>query len=137
MAIRFLDTTVLLRYLANDDRDKASRSRDLLKRVESGDERVTASPMVIFETVFSLQRVAGVPRAEFREMLLPIIEFRYLQLPGKPTYRRAFELYVDYALPFADAYNLAYMEEHEVTEIYSWDRDFDRIEGISRILPPG
>jgi predicted nucleic acid-binding protein len=36
---------------------------------------------------------------------------------------------------FADIYNAQYAQSHGIEEIYSWDRDFDRIEGISRVEP--
>ena len=38
---------------------------------------------------------------------------------------------------FADAYNAAYMESRGITEVYSYDTDFDRIEGIKRVEPAG
>ena len=61
MALHFLDTNVLLRYLNNDDVDKAQRAESLLLRVERGQERVTISPLVIFETVYTLQSRYRVP----------------------------------------------------------------------------
>jgi predicted nucleic acid-binding protein len=38
-------------------------------------------------------------------------------------------------ISFADAYNAAYMLTEEVASIYSWDIDFDKIEGIHRLEP--
>ncbi len=61
MALHFLDTNVLLRYLNNDDVDKTQRAESLLLRVERGQERVTISPLVIFETVYTLQSRYRVP----------------------------------------------------------------------------
>jgi predicted nucleic acid-binding protein len=44
-------------------------------------------------------------------------------------------LFVQYPLSFADAFNIAYMQSHQLTEIYSWDKDFDRVPGITRLEP--
>ena len=38
-------------------------------------------------------------------------------------------------MSFVDAYNAAYMHAHHVRETYSWDADFDKVEGIVRIEP--
>jgi uncharacterized protein len=64
---------------------------------------------------------------------LPIISLRGLQLTDKHTYHQALDLYTTKNISFADAYNAAYMLSEEVSSIYSWDRDFDKIEGIVRL----
>lgn len=135
MTVRFLDTNILLRYFTRDDEEKARRALNLLLRVEQGAEKVVTSPLVIFETVFTLQRFYKVPRQNIKELVLPIIALRGLQLPGKGVYHRAFNLYVAHNISFADAYNAAYMESEKLSEIYSWDTDFDRLDGIVRLEP--
>jgi uncharacterized protein len=131
----FLDTNVLLRYLTQDDKHRAQRALNLLTRIERGEQRAITSSLVIFETVFTLQRSYNVPRQRIMELVLPIISLRGLHLPGKSVYHRAFELYITKNISFADAYNVAYMLSEEVLNIYSWDADFDKIEGICRLEP--
>jgi predicted nucleic acid-binding protein len=131
----FLDTNILLRYLTRDDEQKARRALDLLLKVEQGEEKVITSPLVIFEVVFTLQSYYKIPRQQIRELVLPIISLRGLQLPGKSVYYRAFDLYVSKNISFADAYNAAYMLSEKVSHVYSWDRDFDKIDGLTRIEP--
>lgn len=107
----------------------------LLTRVERGEEKVITSSLVIFETVFTLQKFYKVPRASIKELILPFITLKGLQLPSKHIYHRAFDLYVTKNISFADAYNAAYMLAKEVPHVYSWDTDFDKIEGIIRQEP--
>ena len=135
MPLRFLDTNVLLRYFTRDDEEKAQRALALLTRVERGEEKVATSPLVIFETVFTLQHRYQVPRKRIRELVGDIISLRGLQLPNKSLYYRALDLYADSKVSFADAYNLAYMKSREVSEVYSWDTDFDKLQGIARFEP--
>jgi predicted nucleic acid-binding protein len=85
--------------------------------------------------VFTLQSYYKIPRQQIRELVLPIISLRGLQLPGKSVYYRAFDLYVSKNISFADAYNAAYMLSEKVSHVYSWDRDFDKIDGLTRIEP--
>jgi predicted nucleic acid-binding protein len=135
LARRLIDTNVLLRLLTRDDEHKAAAALALLRRVELGQERIVTSPLVIFEVIYTLQRSYRVPREQVRTLVLPIIALRGLELAGKPIFTRALDLYVEAQIPFADAYNAAYMETHGIDEIYSWDTDFDDLPGIARVEP--
>ena len=136
---RFLDTNILLQHLAREDERKAIGCRELLLRLERGEEVAVATDIVIFETVYILQsaRHYALSRSRIRQLLEPIIALRGLRLPRKGLYARAFDLYDNSDISFADAYNAAYMESRGITEIYSYDTDFDRVEGISRVEPEG
>jgi uncharacterized protein len=135
MPSRFLDTNILLRYLIGDCEEQAERSLKLLMRVEHGEEKVYTSSLVIFEVVFTLQKYYKLPRREIAERLLDIIAMRNLQLPDKSAFYRAFDFYISKNISFADAYNAAYAIDQELPYIYSWDTDFDKIDGITRIEP--
>jgi uncharacterized protein len=135
MSASFLDTNILLRYFTRDDEQKAQQALDLLIRVERGEEKITTSSLVIFETVFTLQRFYKVPRESIKELVLSIISLRGLHLPGKNVYYQAFDLYITKNISFADAYNAAYMLSEEISNIYTWDTDFDKIDGIVRLEP--
>lgn len=132
---RFVDTNVLIRYLTRDDETKARAALELLMRAEDGSEALVTSPMVIFETVFTLAKSYGVDRPTVRQRMEDIISLRGLQLANKHLYLRALEIYETSTMSFADAWNAAFMLTHGVAEIYSWDGDFDGITGIARIEP--
>ena len=135
--VRFLDTNILLRHLTGDDPRKAQACYRLLQRVERGEEVVVTSGMVVAEAVFLLHspRHYGLPRERVRQLIQPLLDLRSIRLPNKSLYKRAFELYCDKRLSFIDAYNAAFMAARGVTEVYSYDTDFDRVEGISRVEP--
>ena len=133
--LRFLDTNILLRLLTMDDEAKAEQSLALLLRIENGEERVATSHLVMFETIFTLQRSYRLPREQIRDSVLGIIELPGLQLADKRLYAQAFELYIDLNISFADAYNAAFMLANGLDEVYSWDGHFDRVEGIRCVTP--
>ena len=135
MPLPFLDANILLRHLTGDHPDHSPRATAYLGRIERGELQVRTSETVIFETVFTLQRHYKQPRAAIRDALLPLIDLPGIVLRGKRRLRRAFALYVDLALPFADAYHVALMESLRLDEIVSFDRDFDRVPGIVRVEP--
>jgi predicted nucleic acid-binding protein len=133
MPTRFLDTSYLIRYFTRDDPEKADRVLALLQRVEAGQEQVAISPLVIFECLFVLQHSYRLPRQTIKEALEDVISLRGIQIPNKTLYYQAFDVYVTTNLSFADAYNSVYMASTNLTEIYSFDEDFDRLPGIIRV----
>lgn len=135
MPIRFLDTNILLRYFTKDDEEKAQKALGLLQRIETGEERVETSLLVVFETVFTLQRHYRVPKPRIKELLIPILRMRGLHLPSKTLCLDALDFFVEHNVPFADAFNAVYMKARGMSEVYSFDTDFDKIEGIARLEP--
>lgn len=133
--LRFLDTNILLRHFTQDEPDQSPRCTRFLLRIEQGELRVRTADTVIFETVFTLQRFYRQPKAKVRDLLLPVIDLPGIVLPGKRRYQRAFDLYVERNLSFADAYHAALMEGLGLREIVSFDRGYDRVAGLTRIEP--
>ena len=137
--MRFLDTNVILRYLTRDDEAKAAACYELFQRVQRGEERLHTCEAIITEVVYVLSS----PRApyrlnqeEIRARLLPILTLRGLNLPQKRVFLKALDLYVSHSfLDFEDALAAAHMERQGVIEIFSYDRDFDRVPGLKRVEP--
>ena len=132
---RFIDTNLFLRYFTNDDEVKAKQVLQLLQRVELGEEQIITSPLVIFEIIFTLEKFYKVPRSEIRELMLPILALKGLELFFKGTYQQALEIYLKHPISFADAFNAAFMMAKDIKEIYSYDEDFEKIKRIKRITP--
>lgn len=132
---RFLDTNVLLRYFTASDPAKARRARALLERIERGEEKVVTSTLVVFETVFTLQRTYKVPRSQIRELLRDVLSLPSVQLARKDLCFRALDLFAQHNLSFADAYTAVDMQSRGLSELYSWDTDFDSLPGVTRVEP--
>ncbi len=137
MPARFLDANVLLRYFIRDDEGKAQRALALLQRIEQGEERVETSLLVFFEVVFTLERTYNVPRARIYGLVKPVLELSGLSLPGKSLLLDALDRFAmtSRKLSFVDLYVALDAQSRGITEIYSWDKDFDRIDGITRVEP--
>lgn len=133
--MRFIDTNIFLRYFTGDNEKKAIESLRLLKKIESNEEKVTTSSLVIFETIFTLSSFYKVSRTEIRDLLLPILRLRGLRLECKEIFEKALEIYSISKISFADTFNSCFMESQGIKEIYSYDEDFDKIPEIKRIEP--
>ena len=135
MTLPFLDTNILLRHLSQDHPDHSPRATALLKAIEDGKLRVRLNDMVIAETVFTLERSYKVPKAHIASALLSLISLPGMELRGKRKFARVFDLYVGLNISYADAYLAVAMRQARSSQIYSFDRDFDRVAGISRVEP--
>ena len=124
-----------MRRFTQDHPEHSPRATAYLERLERGEIEVSTADTVVFETAFLLERRYRLSRPAVRDALLPFLELPGVILPGKRRFRRVFELYVDSNLPFADAYHVALMEGLGLTEIISFDRDYDRVPGIRRREP--
>ena len=133
----FLDTNIILRYLLRDDEPKAQRCLELLEKAERREIILHTTDLVIAETVWVLESPStyNLPKDRIRDLLLPIILLPGLRLTDKRLYRRIFDLYVNQDIDFIDAYNVAHLEKWGLRQIYSYDLDFDRISGITRLEP--
>lgn len=130
---RFLDTNILLRYFTNDEEAKARRVLALLERVERNEERVATSLLVVSETVFTLERAYKVSKHRTSEMVRDVISLPGVQLPAKALCIAALELHAAKDISFVDAYNSIDMQARGLTEIYTWDTDFDRLPDVTRV----
>ncbi len=135
MAFPFLDTNIVLRHLLQDVPEQSPRCTAYLARIERGELKVRTADTVVFEVVFTLQRAYKQPKAAIAAAVLPLIELPGIVLPNKRRYRRVFELYVQHNIAFADAYHAVLMHSLKLTEILTYDREFDRISTLVRVEP--
>ena len=137
--MKFLDTNVILRYLTKDDEAKAEACYRLFQRMRHGEEEVLTCEAIVSEVVYVLSSRRAPYRLsheEIRGRLMPILTLRGLKLPQKSVYIRALDIYaLSTRLDFEDALAAAHMERQGITEILSYDKDFDLVAGIQRVEP--
>lgn len=131
----FLDTNVIVYHLTDVDRLKRIRCSELLQQAERNEIDLYATELTIAEVVWFLQYRLGSPREEVRDALVPIVRMPGLSLPNKQLWPAIFELYCEKRVDFVDAYNAVMMARNGVSEICSYDRDFDKLDSVSRITP--
>ena len=137
--MKFVDTNIILRYLTRDDEDKAEACYRLFQRADHGEEELFTSEATIAEVVYVLSSTRSpyrLNREDIRARLMPVLTIRGLRLPQKRTCIEALNIYASISsLDFEDALAVAHMNRLGMTEIMSYDRDFDRIPGIQRLEP--
>ena len=136
--MRFLDTNIFIRHLTYDDRVKGAACTELFRRLDAGEETGTTCEAVVAEVVYVLSARAqyGLPPGEIRARLAPLLSLSGLRLTDRRVYLRALDIFAEHpTLDFEDALLAAHMERAGESELYSYDTDFDRVEGVSRLEP--
>jgi uncharacterized protein len=83
----------------------------------------------------SIKKTYNLTRSEIRVRLYPLLSVNGLQLSERSIMLRALDLYAAYNIDFEDALIVAQMERQGISELYSYDRGFDKVTGITRHEP--
>ena len=137
MADPFVDTDVLIRLLTRDDHGKQAAAAALFKMIEAGEIQVTTPITTIADAVYVLSspRLYRVPRQEVAALLSTLVRLRHFKIRNRRVVLSALELYGTTNLDFGDALIVASMRQAGSHTLYSYDQDFDRVQGIDRNEP--
>ncbi len=137
MTTQFIDANVFIRHLTRDDPRKAQACLELFQRAREREVTLTTSESVIAEVVYVLssRKLYNLPREEIRKLLYPLLSLPGLKLTNRKMYLHALDLYATHPLDFEDALTVAQMKRQKLSQIYSYDRHFDQVAGITRMEP--
>ncbi len=135
--MEFVDTNIFIRYLTNDDPQKAQACFELFQKARDRAVQLTTSEAVIAEVVYVLssKEVYHLGRDEIRARLYPLLSVPGLKLPRRKVYLHALDLYAQYSVDFEDALTVAQMSHAKIQALYSYDRGFDRVPTLERLEP--
>ena len=132
----FVDTNIFLRYLTKDDPAKYERCREIFKKAMEGELSLFTSEMVIAELIWTLLSYYRVPKAEVIEKVSIIIGTRNLHIVNKAIIADSLVLYGQKNIDYIDAYNTVFMKSQGLEKIYSYDEDFDVVDGMIKREEP-
>jgi predicted nucleic acid-binding protein len=135
--MQFVDANVFIRFLTRDDPEKAQACFELFQKAKKREILLTTSESVIAEVVYVLssKQLYHLPREQIRALLYPLLSLPGLKLTHRNMCLRALDLYAAYPIDIEDALIVAQMERQKMTELYSYDRDFDHLPEVSRLEP--
>jgi uncharacterized protein len=130
--MRFVDANVFIYEIVQSPEKDFRIADNILERIEKGEEAAT-SLAVIQEVIDWLQY--NKRRQEVESFLLAINSYISLtKLSGSwNNFVSAIECMNNKQTGFVDSLNLQIMIENKISEIYSNDKDFDRIDWVKRI----
>lgn len=133
--MRIIDANVILRYLTNDVPNQTRRAEELLKKVEMGSEDVFLPDIILADIIWILEGYYKQSRELIRDWITTILSLQGLEFSDTNVALNALDIYVDKGIDWSDAFTASQMTDRGITEIYSFDKHFNRINGISRVEP--
>jgi predicted nucleic acid-binding protein len=130
--MRFVDANVFIYVLVKSPKEDYEISKGILKRIENGEETAT-SLAVIQEVVDWLEY--NNRKKEVRSFLTAVNSYLTLNKLAIPwdSFLAAQDDVDKHKIDFVDALALQTMAKNKISEIYSNDKDFDRVPWIKRI----
>lgn len=130
--MRFVDANVFIYVLVKSPKKDYEISKRILKRIESGEETVT-SLAVIQEVVDWLEY--NNRKKEVKSFLTAVNSYLTMNklLITWENFLAALDDVDKHNIDFVDALTCQTMLKNNINEIYSNDKDFDRVKGIKRI----
>jgi predicted nucleic acid-binding protein len=130
--MRFVDANVFVYVLVKSPQKDYEISKRILERIEKGEE--TATSLAIIQEVVDWLEYNSRKR-EVRSFLIGANS--YLSMEKQNATWDDFLLALDdmdgYKIDYVDALTLQRMKKSKISEIYSNDKDFDRVEWVKRI----
>jgi len=133
--MRFVDTNVFIRFLTNDIPQKADACEEVFKKAVQKEEIIFTTDTVIAEIVWVLESFYELQKEEIQSKVEKILNTPNLVCPNKDLILRALALYREKNIDYIDAYNALILKEKGVDELYSYDKDYDRIDWLTRLEP--
>jgi len=129
----FIDANVFI-YANFDNGKKGTWARSVLHSVIQGKKAITSS-LVLDEIMWVLVR--NKLAAEMRDVIAGIYALPHVDIVPISSHAplRSLDFMETHNMKPRDALHVATMEEHNMKEIASDDKDFDRIPSIKRIKP--
>lgn len=124
----FVDTNVILRFLLGEPDSVA------VQKILNGKHILLISDIVIAEIIWTLNRFYKWPKEKIIEFLVVLLKSSNVEF-NEPIIFSSFNTFLKNNIKYTDAYISELMRGANIEEIYSFDRDFDKIPGIKRVEP--
>jgi predicted nucleic acid-binding protein len=138
--MRFLDANIFIyayykpkKQLIQKEKQMKEQAKQIIGNVSKGKEEVTMTVVHLSEIVNILKH--GMPLDQLTKIIRGLFMLDNVKIHGvtREVYFAAAELGEDLRLEANDALAVDVMRMNNIAEIYSFDEDFDQIEGISRL----
>ena len=138
--MKFLDANVFIyayykpkKQLTTREKQMKEFSKEILTNVSHGKEEVITTVVHLSEMVNILKH--GMPLDQLAPIIRGLFMLDNVKITGvtRETYFAAAELGDDLKLQANDALTIDIMRLNGTREMYSFDEDFDRVEGITRL----
>lgn len=138
--MRFLDANIFIyayykprKELTEKERWMKEQAKETISKVSSGEEEVLTTVVHLSKVVNILKY--AMPAEKLANFIISLFMLDHVKIRGvtREEYFVATELAEELKIDPNDALAVEVMEADDIREIYSFDSDFDRVNGISRL----
>lgn len=129
----FIDTSVFIRFLTNDDSEKFQDCLDFFTVVESGKIRPYISQVVILEIVFVLGRLYSFPKKKVLLAISQIYNIRNITVIETTKTTQALALYSKHPIKYPDCLIATQLPPR--CTLVTYDNEFKKITKIAAQTP--
>jgi uncharacterized protein len=120
-----VDANIFVRHIRQDHPDHSLRASAYIAAIEAGERTARTTELVLSEVVYVLQSFYRMSKADIAQALLPLIGLPQLKIAHKARLRKT----------FADASLAVLAQGQQLPAVVSFDRNYDRMPGITRVEP--
>lgn len=131
----FVDTNVVPRLVTADHKAEHLRCKRLFEQAKEGQRQLVTSSLVIFELVWTLGSYYNLSKKEISEIALGLLNFNNLHIEHRDIFYESLLIWSHTNVDFNDAFNYTWARKKKVSNIYSYDKHFDRLPEIKRLEP--
>lgn len=138
--MKFLDANVFIyayykpkKQLTEKEKQMKEQAKKIITDISQSKEQAITTVVHLSEIVNILKH--GMPKEKLTELIRGLLMMDNIHVQGvsKEAYFAANELGDDIKLQTNDALAIDIMKSNGVTEIFTFDKDFDNVEGTTRI----
>ena len=131
----FIDINVFVRFLVRDNDVMANDVKNLFLKVESGKIKAESDLVVIAELVWVLSSYFKIERNVVFEYVSLILKMKNLFVKDEQIIVNALSIFCAKNIDFIDCFCAAYVMKRDDLTLCSYDKDFDKVDGIKRVEP--
>lgn len=131
----FIDTSVFIRLLTSDLKEKYEQSKRLFELVESGKLIPYTSNIVLAEIIFVLTRIYKFPKRNILKDTKVVLQTRNLTLLEETDSLQALKLFRKYNAKYQDC--LIATQVPRGVKLVTYDKDFSKMKALLSVATPG
>ena len=126
-----VDTNILVRFITGEPPALANKAKKLVEQANADKVVLVVAPLILAETVFTLESFYHMEREEVAEKLLLLLKSRGFMALEEDVVLDALERHRTLNISIADTY-LAALSVNLGRKVASFDKDFDKLHGVTR-----
>lgn len=133
----FIDANIIVRYLTDDPWEIAKEVEALFEAAERGEVILMLDEITVAEVVWVLSSFYKASKMVIKESLQSFVANEGVEVTGEKDILLALTLFADLNVDFADALLSVHMVRAGVSDLFTYDKHFDRLPGVNRVSPRG